>query len=190
MVMVSNDSAPRGKATKYALVERERRFLLAARPSMSEVRRVVITDRYFTGTRLRIREMIESSGNPERVVYKLTQKVPDTGGRPGLITSMYLNRAEYRQLSSLPGNVLRKVRHSMPPLGVDVFEGVLSGLYLAEAEFETDEQLAAFSPPSFVVAEVTDDRRFTGGSLVVASRADLAGALADYGLQLEDRTGR
>jgi CYTH domain-containing protein len=184
--MVWNDAAPRGKEGKYARLERERRFLLAERPAMSGTGRVVINDRYLAGTRLRIREMIETDDQSGPVVYKLTQKIPDGAGRFGLITTMYLDEAEYRMLSSLPAGVLRKVRYRVGPVGVDVFEGSLAGLYLAEAEFVTDEEVEAFSLPSFVAAEVTDDRRFTGGFLVTASRQDVANALADYELTLLD----
>ncbi len=71
----------------------------------------------------------------------------------------------------------------MPPLGVDVFDGPLQGLVLAEAEFTTDEETQSFIPPSECVAEVTDDARFTGGRLVETSRQELLGWLAEYGLR-------
>lgn len=41
--------------------------------------------------------------------------------------------------------------------------GALKGLYLAEAEFTGDEEMAEFVATPTVVAEVTGDRRFTGG---------------------------
>ena len=135
------------------------------------------------GTRLRLRQAIET--NPKRgvVEYKLTQKIPDPAGRPGLITTVYLSEAEYQVLTVLPARILRKVRHSIPPFGVDAFEGVLLGLYLAEAEFTTDQESAEFSPPVFAVAEVTGDRRFTGGYLVTADREDVNSAVAECGLR-------
>ncbi len=169
---------------KYALVERERRFLLAGPPLPSTVTVTrLITDRYVVGTRLRLRRADFSDGRCE---IKLTQKIPAPrpGAIQGLITNTYLSSAEYDVLSSLPALSLSKARHSVPPLGVDVFEGDLQGLVLAEAEFGTDEEARSFTPPAGCVAEVTDDRRFTGGRLVRASRRDLLGWLAEYGLRL------
>ncbi|GAA1240124.1 hypothetical protein GCM10009665_33720 [Kitasatospora nipponensis] len=178
------DCAPR--AGKYARVERERRFLLAAPPPAALVvatRR--ITDRYLTGTRLRLRrvEHLESGERQE----KLTQKIPADRSGPvqGLITNTYLSRAEYDLLATLPAAVLRKTRLSIPPLGVDVFDPPLHGLVLAEAEFDTDEAARSFRPPPQSIAEVTDDPRFTGGGLVRADRDQLRGWLAEYGIDAD-----
>ncbi|MFF7656437.1 hypothetical protein ACFZCY_42580 [Streptomyces sp. NPDC007983] len=170
---------------KYARVERERRFLLAEPPEPSSVTVTrVITDRYLVGTRLRLRRADFPGGDRE---LKLTQKVPipRPGGIQGLITNTYLSPAEYDLLASLPAVVLSKTRFSVPPLGVDVFDGPLQGLVLAEAEFTTDEEAQSFVPPPECVAEVTDDIRFTGGRLVEASRQDVLGWLAEYGIHPE-----
>jgi hypothetical protein len=158
--------APSGKARKYALVERERRFLLAASPAGTAIRRFLIEDCYLRGTRLRLRRMTELDVPVGRVTYKLTQKIPAPAGTPGLITNLYLSGAEYSALVGIPGDALRKVRSEFPPLGVDAFEGPLDGLVLAEAEFETAADEATFRPPAQAIAEVTADVRFTGGSLV------------------------
>jgi CYTH domain-containing protein len=169
---------------KYARVERERRFLLAGPPSPSaaaDSRR--ITDRYLPGTRLRLRRVDYcDSGACE---LKFTQKVP--AARPGyvqgLITSTYLSTAEYDLLASLPAQVLTKTRLSVPPLSIDVFDPPLHGLVMADVEFSTDEEAQLFPRPPAAVAEVTDDPRFTGGSLVRARRRDLLAWLADYGIE-------
>ncbi|MEU3496843.1 hypothetical protein ABZ747_25545 [Kitasatospora cineracea] len=176
------------KAGKYARVERERRFLLDRLPAPGAVtvaRR--ITDRYVEGTRLRLRR-VERLDTGE-CTYKLTQKVPVPPGEPGavqgLITNLYLSEQEYARLrAALPGPELTKTRLSVPPLGVDVFEGPLLGLVLAEAEFETAEDAETFVPPPGCVAELTDDRHFTGGRLVRTDREELRDGLAGYGVAL------
>jgi CYTH domain-containing protein len=168
---------------KYARVERERRFLLAGPPPASAVtasRR--ITDRYLPGTRLRLRRVDHlDTGACE---FKLTQKVP--AGRPGfvqgLITSTYLSAAEYDLLASLPAALLSKTRLSVPLLSVDVFDPPLHGLVMADVEFRTDVEAQSFRAPPAAVAEVTDDPRFTGGSLVGAPRHHLLAWLAEYGI--------
>jgi len=173
------------RAGKYAQVERERRFLLGGVPEAAAVTVVrTITDRYLVGTRLRLRRAELSDGGCE---LKLTQKVPiaGSGAVQGMITNTYLSPDEYELFASLPAAVLSKTRFSAPPLGVDVFDGHLRGLVLAEAEFATDEDARSFVPPPACVAEVTDDARFTGGRLVSASRADVLGWLSEYGLRPE-----
>jgi CYTH domain-containing protein len=168
---------------KYARVERERRFLLARAPLPAAVtasRR--ITDRYLPGTRLRLRRA-EALPNGA-CEFKLTQKVPAQrpGHIQGLITNTYLSPAEYELLASLPAATLSKTRLSVPPLGIDVFDPPLHGLILAEAEFTTDEAARSFLPPPQIVAEITNDTRFTGGTLVHAHRHDLLTWLAEYGI--------
>ena len=146
-------------------------------------RQSAITDRYLPGTGLRLRRVECLDGGA--CEFKLTQKVP--AGRPGyiqgLITNTYLSAAEYDLLASLPGEVLSKTRLSVPHLGIDVFDSPLHGLVLAEAEFTTDEAAQSFLLPQGVIAEVTDDARFTGGSLVRARRHDLIAWLAEYGIK-------
>lgn len=185
-----NDAAPPGKELKSAHVERERRFLLSTSPTDGIVRTVRIADRYLLGTRLLLRRVTEVNsvdGASGRTDYKLTQKVPTPAGEPGLITTLYLNATEYAVLEQMPARVLHKTRVSVPPLGVDVFEGALGGLVLGEAEFDNDAALAAFVPPPTVVAEVTHDLRLTGGRLAVAMTSDVEAVLAEYGVVPLDR---
>jgi hypothetical protein len=153
-------------------------------PAEGSLRRVLIEDRYLVGTRLRLRRMTDlgPADEPGRVTYKLTQKVPAPDGKPGLITTLYLSAAEYEAVAIAPADTLRKVRTSIPPFGVDEFQGPLAGLVLAEAEFETDDDEAAFQPPIKPVAEVTADERFTGGRLVQASDDDTRSLLAEFGI--------
>jgi CYTH domain-containing protein len=65
---------------------------------------------------------------------------------------------------------------------VDVFEGTLRGLLLAEAEFESAAAADALTIPSFIAREVTDDERFTGGRLIHASNQEVRAWLSEYGL--------
>jgi CYTH domain-containing protein len=171
---------------KYAKIEWERRFLVRDFPSCSEVtaeRKIV--DRYIHGTTLRLRKLADKSGNP---VFKLTQKLPNgrRGAQQGLITTMYLTEGEYEVFARLPAGVLTKTRHSVPPFGIDVFEGPLAGLTLAEAEFNSAAEAEALTLPGFISQEVTNDLRFTGGRLVVASRSELKAWMGEYGMRLDD----
>ena len=170
--------------SKYARVEWERRFLLHNFPAGEKVTRIRrINDRYIESTTLRLRQQSDNDGE---TVFKLTQKLPGgmARGEQGMITSMYLTREEFSVLATLSAKELTKVRHSVPPFGIDVFEGALSGLVLAEAEFHSATEASALVLPSFIVAEVSDDRRFTGGSLATSSRQELEKWLAEHGVGL------
>jgi CYTH domain-containing protein len=170
--------------TKYARVERERRFLVPVLPAdQPAVRARRVVDRYFEGTGLRLRRMTDLAGGDVLDVFKLTQKIPD-GTRPGRgqITTTYLTEQEYEVLAGVSGPELRKTRYSIPPMGVDVFEAPLDGLIIAEAEFAADDEMADFEPPGFVGVEVTADARFTGGELVRLTQPRLAALLTEYGV--------
>lgn len=172
---------------KYARIEWERRFLLDSFPGRAMVTRVRrIEDRYIEGTTLRLRQQSDDAG---QIVFKLTQKLVDkaAGARQGLITSMYLTATEFGVLRNLPAKVLTKSRHSVPPFGIDVFDGGLSGLVLAEAEFHSAMEVATVALPPFIGPEVSDDPRFTGGRLVVVSREELKDWLAQYGIELRSK---
>jgi len=80
---------------------------------------------------------------------------------------VYLSEEEWRELRQLPGRALTKTRHSIPPFGIDVFDPPLTGLLLAE--IESDAAMNSFPPPTWSLAEVTADARFTGGRLLAAT---------------------
>lgn len=153
---------------KYAWVERERRWLCAELPAGLTGRAEAITDLYVTGTRLRLREAVPLDGGP--VMRRLGRKA-DVNPSTRLLTSIYLSPEEFALLANLSGRTLRKTRHHFETaegvvMAIDVFEGPLQGLIMAEAEFDTEEVMAAFTPPAFVGREVTEDAAYTGGALV------------------------
>jgi CYTH domain-containing protein len=167
---------------KYARTERERRFLLAGFPRDAEIVRTRrIADRYIDGTSLRLRRTSDEDGS---TVFKLTQKIPlpGPGAQQGFITTMYLRNDEYLVFANLPASQITKTRYSVPPFGIDVFEGELKELVLAEAEFDSAMDAEALSLPSFVVREVSADNRFTGGRLAHASRRQLKVWLEECGI--------
>jgi len=153
---------------KYAWIERERRWLCRGVPHERVVATETFEDLYVTGTQLRLRHATPGDGGPP--MLRLGRKA-DVSPSVRLLTSIYLSAEEFRLLSDLPGARLRKVRHALgkvsgADLFVDVFEGALAGLVMAEAEFETVEAMTAFAMPDFAFKEVTEDVRYTGGRLV------------------------
>jgi CYTH domain-containing protein len=165
--------------SKYALVERERRYLLQDLPEgMSRAdAHVQITDNYVTGTRLRLRKVRDPQTNKWTV--KLTQKfAPDKEDLSRtIITNLYLTALETETLAISEANEIRKNRYWFEFEGrkfsVDMFLGDLFGLVLAEVSFANDEELRSFPKPPFAIADVTNNEMFTGGKLSELSFADI-----------------
>lgn len=144
---------------KYAVVERERRYLLASLPE-GVTTTMEIVDRYVTGTRLRLREVREGDGT---VIRKLGHKVRLTEGPAEVAcTNFYLNDEEWAVLSALPATLLRKRRHVVS----------LDGLVIAVDEHEDGSLVAEIDDgdhPSQVVpdwldvvGDVSQDEAWTG----------------------------
>lgn len=160
---------------KYARVEEERRFLLEKLPSDLEVDRYSrIVDHYLVDTRLRLRRIESASG--EVLVSKFGQKFrsKQQSAHQTMMTNIYLDGAEYRTLARLGGDKLVKrrylYRHGGLQYSIDVFEGPLDGLILAEIEKQADMDISSLPLPPFAVREVTDDPHFNGGMLSKLSK--------------------
>ncbi len=174
--------AARG-ASRYARVERERRYLLRGLPPGLKTNdpHTQITDNYVTGTRLRLRKVRTPETN--EWTLKLTQKhapaPPDFSHT--LITNIYLSPYEYEVLSVFEGNELRKNRYPYEHDGrlysVDLFLGSLRGLVLAETDFDDDAEMDAFPLPPFAHLDVTRDELFTGARLVELTAEELRGEM-------------
>lgn len=147
---------------KYAVVERERRFLVSRLPEAAHERRRII-DRYVTGTRLRLREVVTEEGI---VTRKLGHKVRLSEGPHEIAcTSLYLDDDEWDVLCQLPAMTLSKVRHLVTRDGVTVaIDELNDGTLLAEID---DQDGAPVPVPSWldVLQDVSDDEKWTGAQL-------------------------
>jgi CYTH domain-containing protein len=174
--------------SKYARVERERRYLLEDLPEglTRADPHLQITDNYITGTRLRLRKVREPRTNKWTV--KFTQKFapnPEDLSRT-IITNTYLNALEAETLSVFNSNEIRKNRYYFEFEGrkfaVDMFLGDLFGLVLAEVSFDTDQELDQFAKPAFALADVTDDPVFSGGRLSELTFGEVRQHIKERGL--------
>ncbi len=80
------------------------------------------------------------------------------------------------------GRRVEKTRYKLPldgglTLELDVFEGALEGLVMAEVEFDSVDAALAFTPPEWLRPEVTEDRRYENSRLAL------------YGLPDRERVG-
>jgi CYTH domain-containing protein len=147
---------------KYAVVERERRYLLASLPE-GVTGTWEIVDRYVTGTRLRLREVRQDDGS---VVRKLGHKVRLTEGPEEIAcTNFYLSDEEWTVLAELPARTLRKKRHLVARegwrLAIDEHE---DGTLVAEID-DGEEPSDRLPEWLDVVSDVTRDEAWTGGRL-------------------------
>ncbi len=166
---------------KYARFEHERRWLILGQgPDLTRSLGRLIEDLYIEGGRLRLRRVTFDDG---RVELKLCKKYgsADPAGQP--IVNVYLDDPEYRALAALVGCRLVKRRYSVPPFGVDIFEGALAGLRMCEAEADTAQDVAVIRPPDWAGSEVTGDPRFTGGELATLIEGDLRDLLRRFALE-------
>ena len=69
------------------------------------------------------------------------------------------------------GKIIRKKRYLIPyeshTIELDIFEGELAPLILAEVEFETGEEATSFVPPSWFGEDVTGNKNYTNASLAL-----------------------
>jgi len=167
---------------KYARLENERRFWVAAPPDLSATPVRLIEDLYLDDSRLRLRAITHAGGAaPE---FKLCKKYGSDDPASGPIVNIYLTADEHAMLASLPGHALRKRRHTLAHDGrafsLDVFEGPLAGLVLSEAEAQSARAIGALVFPPWATREVTADPFFTGAELARATAAELKSRLDLY----------
>lgn len=155
------------RAPKYSLIERERRWLVDQnqRPDLGDLNYVLIEDRYITGTRIRLRRMTDSKTGQSSL--KLTKKYEcsDPLARP--IVTAYLTEQEFEVFAKLDARTLAKKRYSVEGFSVDQFVGALDGLELVEIERSDDQMLRDLHPPVWAAAEVSNDPRYQGGTLLI-----------------------
>lgn len=182
-------------SSKYARIERERRFLLQDLPAglTRADHHLQITDNYITGTRLRIRKVRDPRTN--KWIVKFTQKFapdPQDFSRT-LITNTYLNAQEAEALAPFEANEIRKNRYPFEFEGreysIDMFLGDLFGLVLAEVSFDTDEELEHCLRPPFALADVTNHEIFTGGRLCYLTFEDVRNEIVKAGFARRNSAG-
>ena len=153
------------KLPKYAHWVAERRFLVDAAnlPKLEEAAARRIEDLYVKGGRLRLRAITHlATGERE---FKLAKKYAPDNPLIGPMANLYLNAEEHAALAGLTGWRLSKLRHKLGGFTVDVFEGDLKGLILAECEASNRMAAMAVEIPTWCVREVTSVPEYTGWRL-------------------------
>ena len=156
-------------------MEIERKFLIRQMPEHLEQYPCLPLEQAYLCTNPVVR--VRREGEDFYLTYK---------GRGKMIREEYnlpLNREAYAHLlPKADGTVITKKRYRIPlapyTAEVDVFEGILKGLVLAEVEFPSEEEALAFLPPDWMGEEVTQDSRYHNSFLSsLDSRKDACGIL-------------
>ena len=84
-----------------------------------------------------------------------------------------LNEDSYNHLiKKTDGRIISKKRYLIPyekyTIELDIFEGELAPLVIAEVEFESVEEANSFIPPSWFGEDVTGDKNYTNAHLALS----------------------
>ncbi len=142
-------------------MEIERKFTIKELPDLSNYSYKKLTQAYLnTDPVIRIRR--------EDNDYILTYK-----GRGLLAREEYnlpLNEESFHHLlPKADGLVISKTRYLIPyenyTIELDIFEGDLAPLVIAEVEFDSEKEAYSFIPPSWFDQDVTQDKRYHNSNL-------------------------
>ena len=144
-------------------MEVERKFLVRELPDLDDVASDEIEQGYLaTGSDGEVR--VRRKGD------KLVLTAKRGSGLSRDEAEVDLDQASFDELWPLTeGRRLRKRRHVLPrgdlAIELDVYEGQLEGLRVAEIEFPSEEVANAFDPPDWLGEEVTGDHRYLNETL-------------------------
>lgn len=152
--------------------EIERKFLVRTLPDgLDAVPKTAIEQGYLAvdagGTEVRLRKKGE----------RRLLTVKSGAGLTRLEAEVELTSAQFQSLWPMTaGRRLKKLRHGVPygalTVEVDVYSGNLSGLCVAEVEFESEGDARAFEPLSWFGVEVTGDPRYLNRTLALLGPPD------------------
>jgi adenylate cyclase len=151
------------KQSTVSAVEVERKFLVDQPPDLSGAESEEIEQGYLA---------IGADGEVRlrRKGERLLLTAKRGGGLSRDEAEVELDRDAFEQLWPLTeGRRLHKRRHKIPVGGLtielDVFEGDLEGLVVAEIEFPSEGVARAFEPPEWLGEDVTGDKRYLNETL-------------------------
>ncbi|MBI2032133.1 MAG: hypothetical protein HYT09_00630, partial [Candidatus Levybacteria bacterium] len=100
-------------------------------------------------------------------------------------TTIKLTKEEFDELEVLKGKRTLKIRYFYEEKGVsfevDIFKGKLKGLILVDIEFKNTKEMKNFTPPSWLLVEVTQEEFLAGGMLCGKSYGDIEERLKVFG---------
>ena len=143
-------------------MEIEKKFLVKELPDLSKYEYVDIEQGYLsTSPVVRIRKKNDK--------YILTYKGSGLMAREEIEASL-TEEAYQHLLEKIDGYPITKRRYMIPfedyMIELDVFEGHMKGLIMAEVEFASMEDAKGFNPPQWFGEDVTEDRRYHNSNMI------------------------
>ena len=146
--------------------EIERKWLVRELPKLTNLKHERIVQGYLA---------ISSEGAEVRVRRRGDQCVETVKSQGGLTRDEIEIEISHGQFLALwpatEGRRLEKIRYTMNENGcqleLDVYQGSLAGLVIAEVEFESAEASQRFSPPSWFDKEVTENKHYRNSHLAL-----------------------
>ena len=143
-------------------MEIERKFLIKDLPDLSKFEYVEIEQGYLcTAPVVRIRKKNNK--------YILTYKGSGLMAREEIEAE--LTADAYSHLTTkIDGHLITKKRYLIPldpyTIELDVFEGHMKGLIMAEVEFPSIDEAGRFVPPAWFGQDVTEDPRYHNSNMI------------------------
>ena len=143
-------------------MEIERKFLVKELPDLSKYEYVDIEQGYLsTSPVVRIRKKNDK--------YILTYKGSGLMAREEIEAALTKEAYEHL-LEKIDGYPITKRRYMIPfesyTIELDIFEGHMKDLIMAEVEFPSVEEADAFVAPEWFGADVTEDRRYHNSNMI------------------------
>ena len=143
-------------------MEIERKFLVKALPDLSKYEYVDIEQGYLsTSPVVRIRRKNDK--------YILTYKGSGLMAREEIEAALTKEAYEHL-LKKIDGYPITKRRYMIPyesyTIELDIFEGHMKDLIMAEVEFPSVEEADAFVAPEWFGEDVTSDRRYHNSNMI------------------------
>ena len=158
------------------MIEREKTYLAKYVPEgLLNCRSKEIIDVYISDSVEHPMLRIRKNGD----TYEITKKTPVSGtdSSEQIEQTIPLSAEEFVSLSVTPGKRLQKQRYYYNyqdrTAEIDVFKGDLNGLVIVDVEFENSEDKNNFTIPDFCLADVTQEKAFSGGVLCGKKYADI-----------------
>jgi len=135
---------------------------------LSNMERFEITQTYISySPEVRVRKIV----NDGITYYTTTTK--EYVNDKGIVrkeSESYITQQEYEEaLENKLGNTIYKTRYQIEIDGhiyaFDIFNGDLNGLAYLEIEFDSEQEAIAFEEPSWVIKDVTNNRRYKNQEL-------------------------
>jgi adenylate cyclase len=156
---------------KQSTREIERKFLLKRfPPGLKKVPHDTIVPGYLAVGRGGLQVRLRKKG----VVRSLTFKQGTKGVREEREIRLSVDQFDALWPATV-GRRLTKVRYDVPWKGrtieIDIYRGRLSGLVVAEVEFDNQRSCAAFQPPDWIGRDVTGEAKYSNVALALQGRS-------------------